>query len=549
MERAVRLELPRKRGPRPRTILGELRTLASLEVHRLTSRAWPLVKYQRDPAGFCREILGVEPTPDQVRILEAIRDGTRVAVRSGQKCGKSKIVVCAALWLFSCFPYQRVFMTAVTREQVERVLWKELRWTLARAKIQIPGTMNANPADGFQAADGREILAFTVRALEAMSGLSGRICFIVDEASALEQPKFEAIEGNTIGGGKIVLISNPTRTAGPFFDAFYAHKKYWILFHLSSERIAQWQETRGARIEGLADMAAIRLWEVQYGKESPFFKIRVLGEFVTHEEGKICTLFDIDSAQRRWADTVDDGDLAIGIDWAGPGEGGDEWAFAVVRGSKCLAIVTRRGLTVEQGIGDALALLRVHRRGDEVPRLMVDIEGPTGGELWGRLKALSETSIGFESFTVHGVKASSWARRSPQLYERVRDELWANIADWLRRGGAIPPDDHKLAEELRWPSWESILSRGQQRLKATAKDRLRSPEMLGRSPDRADALGLALWVPHQFLDAAQGEPGDVEREPDGLQAPGRMALRDMATLAYGNPYELLEQSMGGGRRG
>jgi hypothetical protein len=87
---------------------------------------------------------------------------------------------------------------------------------------------------------------------------------------------------------------------------------------------------------------------------------------------------------------------------------------------------------------------------------------------------------------------------TPQIYYRVRDELWANLAKWLGDGGAIPPDP-KLARELNAPSWAMGLNA---RFKATPKSEIRSE--LGRSPDRADAVALAVWEPVVFRPERAG---------------------------------------------
>ncbi len=94
-----------------------------------------------------------------------------------------------------------------------------------------------------------------------------------------------------------------------------------------------------------------------------------------------------------------------------------------------------------------------------------------------------------KAFTVVGIRASDRAHREPHLYDRMRDELLANLANWLIDGGAIP-EDTKLAAELHAPEWTQTITG---RLKATPKDEIR--KKLGRSPDRGDAVALAVWEP------------------------------------------------------
>jgi hypothetical protein len=96
----------------------------------------------------------------------------------------------------------------------------------------------------------------------------------------------------------------------------------------------------------------------------------------------------------------------------------------------------------------------------------------------------------------------------------MRDELWANLAEWIREGGAIP-DDARLTKELHAPEWHGQISG---KLKATPKSDLR--KMLdGRSPDRADAVALAVWegvaLRDEQRDAADSEDDDEPSSAGG----------------------------------
>lgn len=487
-------------------------------VGRIAGAAWPSAEYIDDPVGFVREKLGENPLPHQIEILEAARDNFKTAVRSGQKTGKTKLVVWLALWWYCTRPKARVFMIAAIKEQVQRVLWVELQATLraaAPAGFELQERVPLNPSTGVISADGREIRGFTVRDIEAMAGLSGDILFIVDEASHLSEPIAQAIEGNLAGDGRMIWISNPTQTAGPFYEAFNNpdRAKFWKLFHLSSETVARYCAEHGISHKGVASLARIEEWAREYGKDSPFYVMRVLGEFLKNETGRIITVGDIDLAQKAWEAASDsEGPLTIGVDPAGPGHGGDEYGFCVVRGLKMLWLEARLGVKEDDAIEHIRSLLKIYRRGDEIPWIIADVEGPIGSSLGGRLRGMGEAlrhKRPADAFEFLGVKASHNARREPLQYERVREELWAQAAKWLRAGGAILPD-HKLATELHAPMWLGTVGG---KLKVTPKDELR--EILGRSTDRADAFLMAVWPPTSFAreDVAEELPSAVGAMP------------------------------------
>jgi hypothetical protein len=82
-------------------------------------------------------------------------------------------------------------------------------------------------------------------------------------------------------------------------------------------------------------------------------------------------------------------------------------------------------------------------------------------------------------------------------------------------GGAIL-DDEFLEADLHAPSWTTDHA---SRLKVTPKPILRKEEHLGRSPDRGDALTLAVWEPRGRDDVvddlpARPTPGGRGADPE-----------------------------------
>ncbi len=494
-------------GPRGASVLGDIYRLCGREISRIDGARWPMVRYQKDPVAFVREQIGEQPMRHQRRIMRDVARSMRakVAVRSGQKTGKTKLAIWLALWFYCSFPEARVFLTADTAPQIKRVLWPELNKTLAVARRKrglLIETPAKNPETGMLAPDGRMILGFTTRTIEAMAGLSGQnMLFVGDEASALEKPMFDAIRGNTAGGARMLLISNPTRAEGPFFDVFggNAHprkRKGWSLHHLSSEALAIELAAKGKSVPGVATLATIKEWEEDDGRESVFFIMRALGNFSLDEAAKIVSLHLLLAAQQRWEDAENHtGPLSIGCDPAGDSGEGDEFAFSVVRGAKQLHQEVHLGLSEDAALSRVKELVATFREGDEIPRVIIDAEGPIGSAFYGRCRGeanhLQIHSLR-ESCEVWGVKSSQDAVREPQLYARIRDELWASLGKWMRTGAVIT--DRKLEQELHCPGY-SVTVKG----KRVATDKKIMKEKLGRSPDRADALALAVWEPCGWL--------------------------------------------------
>jgi hypothetical protein len=171
-----------------------------------------------------------------------------------------------------------------------------------------------------------------------------------------------------------------------------------------------------------------------------------------------------------------------------------------------------RGLSDGAHLAHLLGILKEHRKPREpAPVVVVDREGPIGGAVFGLLRAHAERRP--TDFELVGVRASDRAVRQPHVYDRVRDELWANLADWIAEGGAIP-EDAKLARELHAPEWIGQVTG---RLKASPKDDIR--KALGRSPDRADAVALSVWQPAAFRATVGGSTHN-EQPPEQISRGG-----------------------------
>jgi len=437
-----------------------------------------------DPVEYVQKALNLTPWARQAEIMRAIAVHKRVAVRSGRKIGKSTLAAAVGLWWVGTKKRGRVIMTAPTARQVEIILWREARriYREAGGEKVLGGEIHESPASGLVYLDGREMMGFSTNEPERMAGISGAdVLFIVDEGSGVEEEIFAAIEGNRAGGASLLVLGNPTKTSGTFYDAFTTKRQFWKLFHVSSMETPNYIEGRDV-IPGLATREWIEEMRQEWGEESPFWQVHVLGEFPSQAENAVIGLALVEAALARYDDTHEDGRLEIGVDVARFGD--DESVIWPRRGHKAMAPTILRGADTLRLCGEVKRIardLRIAGDGMDVPaeRPLVKVDGAgVGGGAVDVLKDDRELEV---------VEVNAGEASTGDTYARLRDQLWFALRDWLKAGGAIPRDE-KLAAELVAPIYGFDL-RG--RIKVESKDDLR--ERLGRSPDRADALALAVF--------------------------------------------------------
>jgi transcriptional regulator with XRE-family HTH domain len=482
---------------------------------------WPTDRYQRDIVGFAREILGVELWSKQEELVTRVLEHDWVACASGHRIGKSLVLAVLALWFYCCFPKARVFITAPTDRQLQEVDWREIRMRFADSGIcldcrlankgvdpmfqvkapcphsaKIEGDMRDRATGGLHSEDFRQIIGFSAKDAESAAGLAGEnLMFLVEEASGVPQPIYNAIKGNLAGGGKLILLGNPTRNEGEMYDAFYPRKgqqSEYSTMRVSSEEtpnVVHALERGDPRmIKGLSTKAWCEARAREWGKDSALYKVRVLGQHALGEDGRLISIALIVESESRWLEADEDGTLYIGIDPAGPTGSNDETGFAARRNKKALEVGGRRGLDEDDHLALVLELISRHGVSGECAIVNVDSDG-LGAGIISRLRQYESGSPGV--FKVFDVKPSHPARREPQVYDTTRDELAANLARWLRGGAGIPEDVLLAAEMHAYEMTMKLVGKKGERTKVTPKEQLK--KALGRSPDRCNALELSVW--------------------------------------------------------
>lgn len=484
--------------PRTRSALR----LAAREMLRELRRAKGYVPerfeaYRDDPVAFFREVLRVEPWDRQAQLIDAVGSHDRVLCRSGHKCGKSLSCVGLALWWVATRRQGRVILTAPTFRQVKDILWRELRFWYPRVQHTMGGDdLPKDPATGLHLPGGREITGVSTNQPENLAGISGaELLFIVDEASGFPDELYEVIKGNAAGGAKIVAISNPTRTVGWFYEGFKrgtydleaanVPASRWRLIHISSEETPNVLGGTDA-IPGLATAGWVEEMREECSPDyesNAVYLVRVRGEFPTEATDSVIPLRVVHEAQKRWEDVPPEAaaPLVLGVDVARFGD--DETVIQPVRGGYAWLPTT---LSKADGptVAEEVVRLALAMRSGERERVRINVDGiGVGSSVVDALRRHEACAEG----DVFVVDVNVGESADDEDHSNLRSQLWFGLRTWLIEGGAIPDDD-SLESELLAPTY-TFDARG--RKKVMSKEDIR--KVIGRSPDRADALCLAVY--------------------------------------------------------
>lgn len=426
------------------------------------------------PAQFAKEVLGAEPTQQQWDASKALVERRRVSIRSGHGTGKSTFMAWCVLWFLACYFPAKVPATAPTSHQLEDVLWSEIakwhrkmkeRHPALAAEFEWSGSayrMASAPNESFS-------VARTSRPErpEALQGFhADNILFLIDEASGVADNVFEVAEGAlSTAGAFVVMAANPTRQSGYFFDSHHKMRSDWAALHWSGED------------SPMVAPGYIASMEKKYGRQSPIFKVRVLGEFIGAVDGVI-PLELCEAAVIRDVDVNQTAPVVWGVDVARFGD--DSSALAKRKGNHQLEKVREwYGKDTMQTTGIVKAEWDKTPLNARPVAINVDVIG-IGAGVVDRLKEL-----GLPAYGVNVAESEAVNESKDRQFNRLRDELWWKSREWLEARDCKLCDDGDLIGELTTPTYK-ILSNGL--IQVERKDEMKARGV--KSPNMADAWNL-----------------------------------------------------------
>jgi hypothetical protein len=357
----------------------------------------------------------------------------QMAIGSGHGTGKSAMGGWITSFLTSTRPDSIGTVTAGTGTQLKSRTWAAIRYWMALCltsswfDIQASGIFHKRWRDSWK------VMPQTCRKenAQAFAGQHSKRStswYLFDEASEVGDPIWvTAYGGLTDGESMIFAWGQPVRNTGQFHEVTFGKHR------------ARWNHRRwDSRTSRFTNKQLIAQWAKDYGEDSDFFKVRVLGLPPKASELQYIDKGRVDMARGRTQFAGLEDPLIAGFDVSGGGA-----AMNVIRFRRGLDGRVRDPIRLpgdadpdrNQRVGICAELLRDTRPEHRLAALFVD--AAFGAPIVARLQGLNFANVYEVNF----------GGDSPEAYQRnMRAYMYSKAKDWLVHGSL--PDEDLLCDQL-----------------------------------------------------------------------------------------------------
>lgn len=469
--------------------------------------------WRANPVQFVREVFGAEPDAWQADALMLFADPNesrkRIALSACAGPGKSTLLAWCGWNFLTCYAdrgqHPKGAAVSVTWDNLKDNLWAELAKWQGRSQFlltEFDWTAQRISSRQFEKTWFLSARSWpkTANADEqgrTLSGLhSDYVLALVDESGEIPVSVLRAAE-QALGGckwGRIVQAGNPISHEGMLYAAATQLRHLWQVVTITADPD---DPKRTPRVDIEYAREQIRTW----GRDNPWVMAYILGQF---PPTSINSLLSIEDVQQSIARKIS---IGSGNETAQKRIGVDVARF----GSDSTVIFPRQGLIAFPAV--EMRNARTNEIAARLAKAKIDWSSElefiddTGGYGGGVVDSMIQAQ--FDPIPVNAAGKAD----DPRMLNK-RAECWWRMAEWVKRGGALP-NIPALIGELTVPTYTYVNGKFQ----LEPKDKIK--ERLGRSPNFADALSLTFSL---------------------VEMPGRMALpfqqpvRHVRALTEYDPY-------------
>lgn len=439
-------------------------------------------RWREDPINFVREQFKVEPDIWQQEALSVFPsqdpDKIRIALQACAGPGKSTVLAWCGWNFLLCYgskgDHPKGAAVSTTSDNLKDNLWPEFaKWqnrsplllsTFTWTKERI--FAKDHPETWFLSARSWSKTANAEEQGRTLSGLhSGFVLILVDESGEIPVSVLKAGEQSlsSCKWGKIMQAGNPTSLDGMLYGASVAPKGLWTIIRITGDPT---DPRRSNRIDIEWAKQQIEL----YGMENPWVMAYILGKFPPTSLNSLLGMGEVKAAMNRHLNLSQ-------YEFAQKRIGGDIARF----GDDKTCLAPRQGLWAAP-----MVIMRNARQNEIADRIIY------GKNKWSSELEFIDGTGGYGAGVIDSMIQRGYSpieinfsgKADDSRYFNKRSEMWFRMAEWVKRGGALPQDED-LAKELCAPTYFFSGSG-----KLQLEDKTQIKKRLGFSPDKADALAL-----------------------------------------------------------
>lgn len=427
--------------------------------------------YQSDPIYCSKSWFRSRLWSKQEKVMLAIRDYSRVAVKSGNTVGKSRIAGELTLThLLSYYP-SKVIITAPTFTQVEEIIWKEI------AKLY---NSSAQPIGGELLKTELKLneewfaMGLSTNEVNRFQGFhSPYLLVIIDEALGVAPEIWEAIEG--LHPFRILALGNPLAPEGDFYNCFSS--PLWHKITITCQECVDWQNEHGA-IPGLVTQAWIDERKEEWGVKSPLYQARVDAEFPQEGTDILIPLKWVEQAREKEIMEEDD---ALKVESCDVARSGNNKTVVISRRGHTFYDIVAKEKTL---VTTTAQLVRERNQDHRADSIAIDDDGVGGGVT----DILTAQRIGIWAF--HG----GWQEKAIDIthYKNLRSQFYWIVAKKFEKGlyslKKLPQKEYEILKN-QLCSIKVLPPDVRGRIRIETKEDMLARGM--KSPDYADAFMMS----------------------------------------------------------
>lgn len=444
------------------------------------------------PVYFLRHVLGIkEPYDWQVECLQTIAlgqkqlGGRKTALVAPNGSGKTaNCIAPAVLYFLTLFPLGQVPLTSSSWLQVEKQDFPALRsyernpyfagWTFNQTEVRTPeggfcigfSTDNPGRAEGWHPKISPDI---------------DPVLYVIDEAKSIPDGIFHALSRCTLHHA--VIASSPGNDTGKFYQIFHKDRAHYYRIRVKYEDCPHIEYNDPGKAARMLD---------ELGEDSPIYRSCILGEFTEMDNRSVVSRSKVEDLRINPPEHEPDTKCGS-MDFAA---GGDENVFAECYGNKLRIAQYWKDVDTARARGRFRAI--AYELEIEAENIAADGDG-MGIPIIDDFHA--------DEFYVNEFRGGFPADET-KYYVNQRAEAWAAFARAVEKREIILEIDDETVEQLVAPRQEYD-TKG--RLKVESKEDMAKRGV--HSPDRADALVMALWQRHKGTMGVWTGKGEVPAMP------------------------------------